>query len=74
MVVPECLRLWAVVAHHLSIRAAVCLVQILVVCIWGFVVMPLTLVGAVLGRNMSGSANVPCRVNPVPRPIPEKKW
>lgn len=48
--------------------------QLVVVCIWMFVVLPLTLVGSVLGRNVSGSAETPCRVHPVPRPIPEKKW
>jgi len=39
-----------------------------------FVILPLTLVGSVLGRNMCGAANHPCRVHPVARPIPEKKW
>ena len=39
-----------------------------------FVILPLTLVGTVLGRNTCGQPNNPCRVNPVPRPIPEKKW
>lgn len=39
-----------------------------------FVILPLTLVGTVLGRNMCGQPNNPCRINPVPRPIPEKKW
>lgn len=49
-------------ASMLSI-AAICL----------FVNLPLTLVGAVVGRNLY-SADNPCRVNAVPRPIPEKKW
>ncbi len=44
------------------------------VAIWIFVVLPLTLVGAVLGRNLAGTMEVPCRIHPVPRPIPEKKW
>ncbi|CAH8606368.1 unnamed protein product [Schistosoma curassoni] len=39
-----------------------------------FVVIPLNLVGTVLGRNLFGLANFPCRVNPVPKAIPEKKW
>ena len=30
--------------------------------------------GNVLGRNLFGQPNNPCRVNPVARPIPEKKW
>jgi len=45
-----------------------------VIFIWGFVSFPLTLVGTVVGRNWNGVSDNPCRVNPVPRPIPEKKW
>lgn len=26
------------------------------------------------GRNVKGQSNNPCRVNAVPRPIPDKKW
>lgn len=48
--------------------------QVAVTCIVLFVVLPLTLVGTVLGRNLSGQSDHPCRVNAVPRPIPEKKW
>ncbi|NWS38542.1 TM9S3 protein, partial [Probosciger aterrimus] len=42
-------------------------------CICFFVILPLNLVGTILGRNLSGQPNFPCRVNAVPRPIPEKK-
>ncbi|ODM87817.1 Transmembrane 9 superfamily member 3 [Orchesella cincta] len=48
--------------------------MVAVACIVLFVVLPLTLVGTVLGRNLAGQADYPCRVNAVPRPIPEKKW
>lgn len=48
------------------------MVAIASICL--FVILPLTLVGTVLGRNVCGQPNNPCRVNPVPRPIPEKKW
>jgi len=48
--------------------------MVAVACICLFVILPLTLVGTVLGRNLSGQAHHPCRVNSVPRPIPEKKW
>eukprot|EP00053_Salpingoeca_punica_P013638 m.123412 g.123412 ORF g.123412 m.123412 type:complete len:590 (+) comp16249_c0_seq1:245-2014(+) len=48
--------------------------MLVVLAIWLFVVLPLTLVGSVLGRNMAGAWSAPCRINPVPRPIPEKKW
>ena len=45
-----------------------------VACICLFVILPLTLVGTILGRNLAGLPDAPCRVNAVPRPIPEKKW
>ncbi|KAJ8870562.1 hypothetical protein PR048_029585 [Dryococelus australis] len=48
--------------------------QVAVTCICIFVILPLTLVGTVLGRNLAGQPDFPCRINAVPRPIPEKKW
>ena len=48
--------------------------KVAIACICLFVILPLTLVGTVLGRNIYGQPNHPCRVNPVPRPIPDKKW
>ena len=48
--------------------------MIAIMCICLFVILPLTLVGTVLGRNLAGQPNYPCRINAVPRPIPEKKW
>ncbi|XP_076075330.1 transmembrane 9 superfamily member 3-like [Mytilus galloprovincialis] len=48
--------------------------MVAVTCICIFVILPLTLVGTVLGRNLAGQPNYPCRINAVPRPIPEKKW
>ena len=39
-----------------------------------FVIFPLTLVGTIIGKNVNGAPNFPCRVNAVPRPIPEKRW
>ena len=39
-----------------------------------FVILPLTLVGTIIGKNINGQPNFPCRVNVVPRPIPEKRW
>lgn len=43
-------------------------------CICAFVILPLNFLGAVLGRNLKGQADIPCRINVVPRPIPDKKW
>jgi len=48
--------------------------QVAVACICLFVILPLNLVGVILGRNISGQPDNPCRINTVPRPIPEKKW
>lgn len=42
--------------------------------IWGFCVFPLSLIGVILGRNWGGSSNFPCRINPIPRPIPDLVW
>lgn len=44
-----------------------------------FIIVPLNLVGTVLGRNLgasttTGGSAAPCRVNTVPRPIPAAKW
>jgi len=46
----------------------------LLVAIWLFVAVPLTLLGTVLGRNWSGKPDFPCRVGHPPTPIPEKSW
>jgi len=48
--------------------------MIAVLAIWAFISAPLTLVGTMVGRNWNGTADNPCRINPVPRQIPEKKW
>ncbi|KAJ6216190.1 hypothetical protein RDWZM_007347 [Blomia tropicalis] len=59
--------------YHAS-RAIEFTTMLAVVSIILFIILPLTLVGTVLGRNISGHPDNPCRVNAVPRPIPEKKW
>ena len=59
--------------YHAS-RAIPFLSMIAVAAIVLFVIFPLNLVGVVFGRNLAGKANYPCRINAVPRPIPEKKW
>jgi len=63
-----------VAIYYNATRAIPFTTMLVVICIWMFVVLPLTLVGSVLGRNLSGSTEMPCRVHPVPRPVPEKKW
>ncbi|KAI8592045.1 hypothetical protein BDZ88DRAFT_409424 [Geranomyces variabilis] len=45
-----------------------------VLSIWVFLVLPLTLIGSILGKNFTRPPQYPCRVNPIPRPVPEKLW
>ena len=45
-----------------------------VLLMWLLVALPLTVVGTILGRNWSGTPNDPCRVNAIPRLIPDKRW
>ncbi|KND02258.1 uncharacterized protein SPPG_02737 [Spizellomyces punctatus DAOM BR117] len=45
-----------------------------ILAIWLFLIFPLTLVGYVIGRNFRKAPDFPCRVNPIPRPIPDKLW
>ncbi|UJR35150.1 hypothetical protein I4U23_027919 [Adineta vaga] len=60
--------------YYGSSRSIPFTVMLSVTAICLFIILPLTAVGTVLGRNISGEPNVPCRTNAVPRPIPEKKW
>lgn len=50
------------------------LLQIAVVSIWLFVACPLTLLGTILGKNLNANLKWPCRINAIPRQIPEKRW
>ncbi|CAF1616990.1 unnamed protein product, partial [Didymodactylos carnosus] len=60
--------------YYRSSRSIPFTVMLSVTAICLFIILPLTAVGTVLGRNISGHPNHPCRINAVPRPIPEKKW
>ncbi|KAJ3057107.1 hypothetical protein HK097_000571 [Rhizophlyctis rosea] len=63
-----------VAIHYASTRAIPFLTMLAILSIWLFLAFPLTLLGAIVGRNWSGDANFPCRINPIPRPIPDKAW
>lgn len=55
--------------------AAVPLTSVLMVLlIWMFLSVPLCVLGTILGRNWSGAPDFPCRVNSIPRLIPDKRW
>jgi len=60
--------------YYGSSRSIPFTVMLSVTAICLFIILPLTAAGTVLGRNINGVANNPCRTNAVPRPIPEKKW
>lgn len=63
-----------ILSNKTSESIYIIVLQVAVTCICLFVILPLTLVGTVLGRNLAGQPDYPCRINAVPRPIPEKKW
>ncbi|KAI8328676.1 hypothetical protein BD560DRAFT_451683 [Blakeslea trispora] len=62
--------------YYNSSRAISFYALLSVVALWLFLCFPLTLLGTIVGRNLvnHGPTDFPCRVNPIPRPIPEKMW
>jgi transmembrane 9 superfamily protein 3 len=60
--------------HYETLHAIPFRTMLVVLAIWIFVSMPLTIVGTIVGRNWCGEANNPCRVNPIPRYIPDNPW
>eukprot|EP00013_Stygamoeba_regulata_P009151 CAMPEP_0177670308 /NCGR_PEP_ID=MMETSP0447-20121125/24007_1 /TAXON_ID=0 /ORGANISM="Stygamoeba regulata, Strain BSH-02190019" /LENGTH=578 /DNA_ID=CAMNT_0019177437 /DNA_START=82 /DNA_END=1814 /DNA_ORIENTATION=- len=45
-----------------------------VVLIWVFLSFPLTFLGTLLGKNWNGVPDNPCRINKIPRIIPDRPW
>jgi len=41
--------------------------------LWLFVAFPITFAGTIVGRNLSGKPEFPCRINLSPKPIPAKR-
>ncbi|KAI9099746.1 hypothetical protein DFS34DRAFT_592658 [Phlyctochytrium arcticum] len=58
----------------ISTRAISFGTMVAIAAIWIFVIFPLTLMGYIVGRNFTKTREFPCRVNPIPRPIPDKVW
>ena len=48
------------------------MMAILAICM--FIILPLNLIGALFGRNAAGRFSPPCRINNMPRHIPENRW
>nr|CAD2176998.1 unnamed protein product [Meloidogyne enterolobii] len=61
------------IGYHAS-RAIPFTTMLVIVSICAFVIIPLNLIGTLIGRSIKGQADIPCRINVVPRPIPDKKW
>jgi transmembrane 9 superfamily protein 3 len=64
----------SIAVYYSSSRAIPFTIMLAMFAIWLFLVFPLTLLGAILCRNWASQPSFPCRVNPIPRPIPEKIW
>jgi transmembrane 9 superfamily protein 3 len=63
--------------YYSSSRAVPFMALFSVIALWLLVVFPLTILGAIVARRWSGTnahLEFPTRVNPIPRPIPEKLW
>ncbi|KAI8881538.1 hypothetical protein K501DRAFT_222737 [Backusella circina FSU 941] len=64
----------ALAIYYSSSRAVSFYTLLSIVALWLFLCFPLTLLGSIVGRNWKNQLDFPCRVNPIPRPIPEKVW
>ncbi|KAG1514805.1 hypothetical protein G6F52_009831 [Rhizopus delemar] len=64
----------ALAIYYSSSRAISFYTLLSVIALWIFLCFPLTLLGTIVGRNWGNQIDFPCRVNPIPRPIPEKVW
>ncbi|CDS07558.1 hypothetical protein LRAMOSA01507 [Lichtheimia ramosa] len=64
----------SVAIYYSSSRAIAFSIILAMSAIWIFLCFPLTLLGAIIGRNWGSKSDFPCRVNPIPRPIPDKVW
>ncbi|XP_040578239.1 transmembrane 9 superfamily member 3 isoform X3 [Lepeophtheirus salmonis] len=79
LILPTCICTMAFFINMVSIyyqtsRAIPFATMLAILCIIIFIILPLTFVGTIVGRNLVGIPDFPCRINAVPRPIPEKKW
>eukprot|EP01125_Pyxidicula_operculata_P009058 TRINITY_DN2993_c0_g1_i1.p1 TRINITY_DN2993_c0_g1~~TRINITY_DN2993_c0_g1_i1.p1 ORF type:complete len:580 (-),score=141.83 TRINITY_DN2993_c0_g1_i1:196-1935(-) len=47
--------------------------MLIMIALWLFVSFPITLAGTILGRNLGSNQSPPCRIHPMPKPIPAKR-
>jgi transmembrane 9 superfamily protein 3 len=62
-----------VAMYYSSTRAVPFFTMVIMVIIWLLLCLPLTFVGAVIGRRLP-TISIPCRVHPLQRTIPEKPY
>lgn len=48
--------------------------MVVILLLWLIISAPLTIAGTIVGRTFAGRANYPCRVNAIPRLVPDKAW
>lgn len=61
----------AVAVAYRSMSAVPFLTIVAMLLLWLLVAVPLTIAGTILGRNFGGVADYPCRVNAIPRLVPQ---
>eukprot|EP00981_Chlorochromonas_danica_P010976 scaffold3595_cov235-Ochromonas_danica.AAC.14 len=63
-----------IATYYDSLSAIPLSVAIKMAAIWSFVALPLAVAGTMFGRHWGGKYDPPCRVNSIPRPIPQVSW
>lgn len=64
-----------VIAHSYDTLSAIPFsIALKMAAIWAFVAVPLAVAGTMVGRHWGSRYEPPCRVNAIPRPIPEAGW
>ncbi|CAM9191005.1 unnamed protein product [Ectocarpus sp. 8 AP-2014] len=63
-----------VAMHYNTVNTIPFMAVLKMALIWAFVSFPLCVAGSMFGRHWGGKGNFPCRVNSIPRPIPESLW
>lgn len=64
----------ATAMYYNTINAIPFIVILKVFGLWCFVSVPLCVIGTLLGRHAGSKQSFPCRVNSIPRPIPDASW
>jgi transmembrane 9 superfamily protein 3 len=69
-----CFLLNLIAAYYDTLSAIPLSVAMKMGAIWSFVALPLAVAGTMMGRHMGTRYEPPCRVNSIPRPVPQVSW